>query len=433
MTVDGRSTRSTSRNPYRCLAGTLNGKMYPSTTCGTLQEASNTVLISRRQPPPTDSKPEALNFPVTHYSMSDDAAPYIPPQRYPSPPKNMWYEVPKEPPGPAPKPVFPWEGHQPRPSRSFPVDPFAPSQAEPADAQPGKHDTVHSSQTDTEASHLDSPAADTGSNPQTPSTPTVMVTPPPAADWNSFQHSNAWDEIPEINRYVDGFQKFHRRGRSGGSVPSLASPVPRGPGRRPKPSGFKLTDFPTAVERPSLPVTPAPVTGSSSYWAHGEAEDEVGHASSNALPAAQGVPAQSDWVCVHGRRWRPSDCLCDLTDMAFVQKNPEERLRELSKLQHAALLRKLSNQDGATDEAGSGHRVIPKRSLPFGSQDFKSPTYVQQAPHAPVISAPRPPASLGRDTSGSTLIGRPATPRWAPGLDSSQDPLLESPLSDPRT
>lgn len=372
-----------------------------------------------------------MNFPSTHYSMSQDAAPYVPPQRYPSPPKNMWYEVPKEPPAPSaqpPKPVFPWEGHQPRPSRSFAVESFVQSQTELAEAQSGEHGTVPSSQADTEKPpSTGSPATtttETAPEPQTPSTPTVKATPPTASDWNSFQHVNAWDEIPEIGRYVDGIQKHHRHGRSVGSV---ASPVARGPGARRSKPGFKLTDFPSEVERPSLPVTPAPVTRSS-YWAQGDADAE--EAGPQTLPAAQGVPAQPDWVCVHGKRWAPSDCLCDLTDLVFVQKDPEEQLRKLAKLQHEALLRKLGNQDAAGDEA-PGPRVIPKRSLPFGSEDFKSPTYVPQAPPAPILSAPKPPPGLGSEVSGTTVSGDLPPIRRAPGQGISRPSLLESPLPDP--
>ncbi|KAJ4156773.1 glycogenin glucosyltransferase [Fusarium falciforme] len=77
---------------------------------------------AQRQPPPSDSKPEAMNFPSTHYEMSQDTTPFVPPERYPSPPKNMWYEVPKEPPAPptkAPSEIFPWERNRPPPTRSF--------------------------------------------------------------------------------------------------------------------------------------------------------------------------------------------------------------------------------------------------------------------------------------------------------------------------
>lgn len=364
--------------------------------------------------------------------MSQDSAPFVPPHSYPSPPKNMWYEVPKEPPAPpaqAPKPVFPWEGQQPRPSRFFAPEPLVINQAQPADAQSGEHKSVYEPQADAEKSATGSAAAETQDDPQTPPTPTVKVIPPPPSDWNSFQHSNAWDEIPEISRYVDGLQK-HRRVRSQGGVAAIGSPVGRGPGRRAqKPGGFKLTDFPTEVERPSLPVTPAPIARPS-FWSDGEKETERSDLA-RALPTAQGVPNQSEWVCVHGRRWAPEDCICDLTDLIFVQKDPEEQLKKLAKLQHDALLRKLGGQaEEEDDDAAKLTRVIPKRSMPFGSEDAKSPTYVQQAP-PPQSSAPVAPASLRSDQSSkSTLAGNlDVSPPSSQG--SGQTSLLESPLLDP--
>lgn len=48
-----------------------------------------------------------------------------------------------------------------------------------------------------------------------------------------------------------------------------------------------LTDFPTEVERPSLPVTPAPIRRPT-FW--GEERDAAGE-----LPRAEGVPEQSEW------------------------------------------------------------------------------------------------------------------------------------------
>jgi glycogenin glucosyltransferase len=62
-----------------------------------------------------------------------------------------------------------------------------------------------------------------------------------------------------------------------------------------------LTDFPTAIERPSLPVTPAP-RRRSTFW--GE-EREQG------MPPAEGVPNQADWVSISlvGLAFRQS-CTC---------------------------------------------------------------------------------------------------------------------------
>lgn len=72
-------------------------------------------------------------MPSPRYNMSSDTAPFVPPQRYPSPPRNMYYEVPQgkpAPPAEKPKPIFPWEDQQPRASRVF-VDPLPPTPAAP--------------------------------------------------------------------------------------------------------------------------------------------------------------------------------------------------------------------------------------------------------------------------------------------------------------
>ena len=49
-----------------------------------------------------------------------------------------------------------------------------------------------------------------------------------------------------------------------------------------------LTDFPTAIERPSLPVTPAPIRRATFWSGEKEGEDQ--------MPPAEGVPSQDDWV-----------------------------------------------------------------------------------------------------------------------------------------
>lgn len=102
---------------------------------------------------------------------------------------------------------------------------------------------------------------------------------------------------------------------------------------------MKLTDFPTELERPSLPVTPAPVRRPR-FW--GDERDEEGE-----LPAAEGVPAQTDW-------------------------DPAAQLDILARRQSEVLASKLG-----ADESG---REIPTRPLPYGSEGVKSPTYVAPVP-----------------------------------------------------
>ncbi|KAH6689293.1 glycogenin-1 [Verticillium dahliae] len=340
------------------------------------------------QPPPADSQPEALNFPHQVYTMSQDPAPFVPPPRYPSPPKDMWYEVPKEKPAPPsqkPRAIFPWESNQPRPSRVF-TDLPAESEAEKSEATPTK------------------------SEPVTPATPTINVI--PSDPWNTFTRTNAWDEMPEIERYVEGLQK-HRRVKSQGS-PGIASINRKAKQER----GFRLTDFPSEVDRPSLPVTPAPIRRPK-FWGGGDpgagdGEDE------EVLPVAEGVPLQSAWVCVHGQRWTPADCLCDLTNMLRTYKDPAEQLQKLAKQQSEALLKKLGQGDGTE---GFG-REIPTRSLPFGSEGVVSSAHDAQQSSGVVLS-PQPVKggttasimrSLGAEQDASTTR-----------RDISTEPLTTSP------
>lgn len=85
---------------------------------------------------------------------------------------------------------------------------------------------------------------------------------------------------------------------------------------------MKLTDFPTEIERPSLPVTPAPVRRPSFWGAERDARGD--------LPGAEGVPSQSEW-------------------------NPVARLEDLQRRQSEVL---------AQGPASPGGPKIPDRELP---------------------------------------------------------------------
>lgn len=252
---------------------------------------------------------------------------------------------------------------------------------------------------------------------------------------------NAWDDVPEIGRYVDGLQK-HRRGKSQGSAgvlsPGVQPATPTGSGQREKRGSFKLTDFPTEVERPSLPVTPAPIHRGS-YWGEDAAEpgDEK---SGKQLPMAEGVPAQSEWVCVHGRRWSPSDCLCEFTNMLHQFKDPAAQLQKLAKQQSDMLLRRLGGEEG-----GQASRDIPTRSLPFGSEDVKPSTFVARTTPGPsasagrgVVHSPRPvkgeaTTSLVRNIGGDDQYGVAASSSSAPVPGTAAAPTLrDSPLPKAR-
>ncbi|KAI8153832.1 Glycogenin-1 [Colletotrichum sp. SAR 10_86] len=337
----------------------------------TRSEVHHRHLRSRRESQATppcqhgmlrDSRPEALNFPSQVYEMSQDTAPFVPPERYPSPPRNMWYEVPKEKPAPPtqkPRPIFPWEVNQPKPTRIFTGELASPSAEEPSSTPTGSSTTGQKSE------------------PSTPATPTIRVA--TSDPWNAFTRTNAWDEVPEIERYVEGLQK-HRRGRSQGSLGG--TPV----AKVAKEHGLKLTDFPSVVDRPSLPVTPAPIRRPK-FWGGGgpgasEGDDE------EELPAAHGVPPQSDW-------------------------DPAVQLQKLAKQQSEALLKKLGGEGGPEGVS----REIPTRPLPFGSEGIFSPTYVAQSSGGVVLS-PQPVKggvassivrNIGGETDHSTAARTPGT------------------------
>ncbi len=297
----------------------------------------------------------------------------------------MYYDVPREPPAAPehrPRPIFPWEGHQPPPSRVFAIEEpatlessgqFRPSGADGAQAEPAMTETS---------------STEHKSEPATPTTPLIRVV--PSDPWSSFTRTNAWDDVPEIERYVDTLQG-HRRTRSHGT--------PRGGVRMgggdlrlegqaefPPSSvrhGSRVTNFPSEIERPSLPVTPAPIRRPMFWGSGGPGFGDEGDDDDQLLPAAEGVPQQTDWVCVHGLRWNPADCLCDLTNVLRYHKDPVAQLQKLARQQSEMLLQKLGGEADAEGDEGDarGHerREIPSRPQPFGSEDLISPTYVAQS------------------------------------------------------
>ncbi|KGO44283.1 Glycosyl transferase, family 8 [Penicillium expansum] len=234
-------------------------------------EAPRSEWDPSREPPPVNTKPEGFSLQQKTYNMSEDTHLFQPPSSYPEAPKNMWYEVPAKP-EPKPITIFPWEGHAPKPTRIFaeetPVEfvepPVIPDEPE-----------QHS---------LPSEPALPGPSPSYTRVPFE----PSAESWQTYTRSNAWDEDPEIQRYIETIQA--RRTKSQVTSPGAQS---NSPGRSPPTPGFrpstKITDFPTEVERPSLPVTPAPIRRTS------YGDEASGTA---ALPTAEGVPSQEEWVGV---------------------------------------------------------------------------------------------------------------------------------------
>ncbi|KZZ99376.1 glycogenin [Moelleriella libera RCEF 2490] len=348
--------------PHKNDSASIN---QPSHNAGQSPLVSMNNWDAQRQPPPPDSKPEAINFPSAHYEMSRDTNPFIPPARYPSPPKNMWYEVPQEAPSSTntPRHIFPWEKHQPAPSRSF------VEVAPPETAGLFEEDQISSGQEQATAKEDEAASEPTGTQHGATAVSAradygeghISSVSSSGSPWNSFTQSNAWDEVPGIGRYVEGLQR-HRRAKI--RPKAGLSDVPAKPSAGvvflQMPRAMRVTDFPTEVERPSLPVTPAPIRRPS-HWGEDKGDDDD-VARSHSLPVAAGVPLQSEW-------------------------DPAAQLQKLAQQQSEALLRKLSGDDGAS---GSGSpQFIPSRSLPFGSEPLRSPTYIAQPASSGVLS-PRP-------------------------------------------
>ncbi|TGO28778.1 hypothetical protein BPAE_0023g00430 [Botrytis paeoniae] len=236
-----------------------------------------------KAPPPQNSRPEASNLPGNHYEMSNDATPFRAPSRYPDPPSDMYYEVPKTPKWQRPAPIFPWEANPPVPSRVFPEDDY---------------DDTAVPETPVAGSVV-ATTEDERSMPATPTTPTMSSANDP---WQTYARGNAWDEVPEIERYIGNMSKNRK-----GNIQVLQG-------------------YGTELERPSLPVTPAPVRTQPTFWGEEREED-------SALPPAEGVPAQQDW-------------------------DPAAQLDMLARRQSDVLANKLEIPT----------REMPSRPLPFGSE-----------------------------------------------------------------
>ncbi|KAL8701859.1 MAG: hypothetical protein Q9201_004687 [Fulgogasparrea decipioides] len=294
-----------------------------------------------RQPPPPNSKPEAPDFHNRTYEMSTDRKLFQAPKSYPEPPKDMYYQIPATPPAAEPlKPIFPWEHSQAKAKRVFPDDPCASSS-----------ESAPSITTDI------STRAETAS----PATPTIQVT--ASEPFANFSWKNAWD-TPEIDRYIANLPQYRRRAQAQAVLrakmpkfpkpETVLSPNPDNspPDTQQRRPSLRLTDFPTEIERPSLPVTPAPVRRPS-FW--GQERDAAGD-----LPPAEGVPDQADW-------------------------DPHAKLLELQRRQSEVLM------------AGprSPRREIPDRPLIESS----APLAVDEAKVNDVANASLPPPASSSDLS----------------------------------
>ena len=215
-----------------------------------------------------------MDLPWQVYKFNQDTALFQPPE-YPEAPKDMYYSVPeKSPKVKRPKPIFPWEEYAPRATRVFPGE-----QARSPDREAKARSKSPVPIREQSATLEDSQESQQGlADPQ--SIPDVNA-------WSNYARANAWDSVPEIERYVQAVTQA-RQGRvqvlHQADAPSSATLQSGVTAQHPS---MRVTDFPTEIERPSLPVTPAPRRPT--FW--GEERNEAGE-----LPMAEGVPKQQDWV-----------------------------------------------------------------------------------------------------------------------------------------
>jgi hypothetical protein len=301
----------------------------------------------------------------------------------------MYYQVPSKPQRTEkPKPIFPWEEHAPKPTRVFPEEqppsPEPEPEPEPVGAPRTSSDASQSSEITRESRSSSSSLSDKD-------------------PWNTYTRTNAWDAMPEIDRYVQAFaqarkgkiQLLHQTAPSETADQPL-SPLTADADRRPS---MRVTDFPTEVERPSLPVTPAP--RHPSFW--GEERDEAGE-----LPAAEGVPKQEDWVscfpsypqpefalAASASRSPPSRILCSRCQYCGKQ-NPVQKLEELQRKQSEVL------QTGPQLQT----KDLPQREMPASAVDTTAVTAATTAreltPTKPKSILKEPSFELGGPSGGET-------------------------------
>ncbi|KAF9895384.1 glycogenin glucosyltransferase [Aspergillus nanangensis] len=239
-------------------------------------QAPQSEWDASREPPPLNSRPEGIALEKKTYMMSDDNQLFQPPPSYPEAPKNMYYEVPKKKPEPQRlAQIFPWESHAPKPTRVF------------LNEEPSLVSTLS-----TKASMDSTQLAESSQSARSvTSWSSEENAPAPSYSWETYTRSNAWDEVPEIQKYIQSIRKPRKAKIQvlSGASSSLLSSADQGA------RGIRLTDFPTEEERPSLPVTPAPIRRDRSLPVVQDGGEGSTVTATDQFPTAEGVPSQEDW------------------------------------------------------------------------------------------------------------------------------------------
>ncbi|KAK0875524.1 glycogenin glucosyltransferase [Friedmanniomyces endolithicus] len=371
-------------DPQPTAEAIAQGKLDPTPTIQQRKfSAPHLEWDATRSAPPFSSKPEAANFPNQIYEFNQDAQPWKAPPSYPEiPRKDLWYDVPMKPREEKKlKAIFPWEERElPKPSRVFAdEDTFTPSQtqqnSEEAMRMQEEDEGAEEGETDDflggdelavmgDSTYYRDSDGDREQRPDfNPRAPTLHKK-SASASQGSWDSKNAWDEVSGIEQYVRALTAFQKN-KGQLQVISQDEPGVRirdqhhqprhqqqrqqqhilSPGNEPDPvelvrtvrerrASLLLTDFPTASERPSLPVTPAPRRRESFWGMEGEMGGGSGGGEGGGrdgeLAGAEGVPEQSDW-------------------------NPDEQLE---------VLRRNSRSLGQGDLKLPGSKLGSKRALP---------------------------------------------------------------------
>ncbi|KAK0320422.1 glycogenin glucosyltransferase [Friedmanniomyces endolithicus] len=339
-------------DPQPTAEAIVQGNLDPTPTAQQRKfSAPHLEWDATRSAPPSSSKPEAANFPNQIYEFNQDAQPWKAPPSYPEIPiKDLWYDVPVKPREEKKlKAIFPWEERElPKPSRVFAdEETFPPSQtqqsSEEAERFRVEDEGAEEGETDDflggdelavmgDSTYYRDGDADIEQRPEFNPRPPTLHKKSASAAQGSWDSKNAWDEVSGIEEYVRALTAFQKN-KGQVQVISQDEPAVRirdphhhhqqprqqqqqqqqhilSPGNEPDPvelvrtvrerrASLLLTDFPTASERPSLPVTPAPRRRESFWGSDGE---KVGSGSGGGsggrdgeLAGAEGVPEQSDW------------------------------------------------------------------------------------------------------------------------------------------
>jgi glycogenin len=308
-------------------------------------QMSMKLMLLGRAPPPPQSRPEAAHFPTQQYTFEDTKRRFHAPQEYPEPPKDMWYNIPEtkaayeEP----PKPIFPWEQQAKRPitTRIFSED-YPPSP------------------------QLDQPKS------------------PPSLTWA--------DSSGGMEKYIrDIMTTQAEKAKDTNQQP------------RERRESLVFSGFPALGDRPSLPVTPAPIM-TAPFWADEPNKSEEGK---------QDLPGQEEWVCpqcgfssndaavFHASRsatspGSPPSVLPALTSTAVhvVQPPQPKHVEQSSPLRPASIQRESSSELSAMSGAST---VVPIE----GNANLDAPPSPPKQPEPPKEPL-RPPAWLTAAIIGDT-------------------------------